>query len=486
MEQRIPGLATYLQAAAQPSGCDPPASLVETASMDVEIPAGPSGSTVASSREEAGRKRLTGENAAIAHTSSVTESPTSRPPPDKRADVPRPKMESVVIARPPYRVGHLGRRTPQMTMEEAIEQYGTPDAGSEVSSVPSGTTPADMSLEVPEAKEEARSPAFLPPSDDVSGSVVTNDSKRICVAAERLYANMYAIKKSAPTTEADQKEVNRITIAAQVTRLLRPCDADMTEQAWEQRAREQLPATPNDYMAPLQHNITEQLPARYVLREDETWEANARYARNIISMKPLLKGALQRARNCVAVDSTCKSDLPIDNLLPDVFVLTMPLSRFAEVAEMIGAMYDPSLRGSLKEPPPQRVIFASLLDHMACEGLLRELDTIMTDTRRPGIAAALVNVVADAMEHAAGILRGRLGALALFVSPPGFMYWQQSLQQFVYILLEVCKARRIEFAICAPNLRVDREDLRPHAFSYPAFFAVIFIPSWHAHATNGL
>ena len=108
VEQRIPGLATYLQAAAQPSGCDPPAILVETASMDAEIPAGPSGSAMAGPREETGRKRLTGENAAVAHTSSVTESPTSRPPPDKRADVPQPQMKSVVIVRPPYRVGHLG------------------------------------------------------------------------------------------------------------------------------------------------------------------------------------------------------------------------------------------------------------------------------------------------------------------------------------------------------------------------------------------
>ena len=257
VEQRIPGLATYLQAAAQPSGCDPHATLVETASMNAEIPAGPSGSVMTGPREEAGRKQLTGENAAVAHTSSVTESPTSRPPPDKRADVPQPQMKSVVIARPPYRVGHLGRSAPQMTMEEAIEQYGNPDAGPEVSSVPSGTGPDDMSLEAPEAIEEARPPAFLPPSDDVSGSVVTSDSKRIWMAAERLHANMCAIKRRAPPTEADQREVNRTTIAAQVTRLLCPRDADVTEQAWEQRAREQLPTTPNDYMAPLQHNITE-------------------------------------------------------------------------------------------------------------------------------------------------------------------------------------------------------------------------------------
>ena len=142
VEQRIPGLATYLQAAAQPSGCNlSSTSLVETASMDVEVPAGPSGSAIVGSREEAGRKRVTGEDAAIAHTSSVTENPTGRPLPDKRADVPRPQKKSVVIAMPVYRVGHLGRGAPHMTMEEAIERYGTPEAGSEVSSVPSGTTP---------------------------------------------------------------------------------------------------------------------------------------------------------------------------------------------------------------------------------------------------------------------------------------------------------------------------------------------------------
>ena len=102
VEQRIPGLATYLQAAVQPSGCDPPAPLVETASMDVEIAAGPSNSASAATgtREETGRKRLTEETASVTKAGSVTESPTSRPPPDKRADVPRPQLKSVVIPRP--------------------------------------------------------------------------------------------------------------------------------------------------------------------------------------------------------------------------------------------------------------------------------------------------------------------------------------------------------------------------------------------------
>ena len=175
--------------------------------MDVEIAAGPSNraSAATGAREEAGRKRLTKETASVTPAGSV---PTSRPPPDKRADVPRPQLKSVVIPRPLYPVGHLGRGAPQMSLADAIEQYGDPDALSEVSSVPSGTNPVEMSLEVPETVEEARPPAFLPPSDDISGSVVTNDSKRIWMAAEHLYPSQCAIKKRAPPTETEQKEVN--------------------------------------------------------------------------------------------------------------------------------------------------------------------------------------------------------------------------------------------------------------------------------------
>ena len=218
-----------MQAAAQPLGCEAPTILAETASMDTETKAGPSSSTTAAPsgttatgpREETGRKRVTGESAASAPTGSVTESPTSRPPPDKRPDVPQqPQMKSVVIVRPPYRVGHPGRGAPQLTMREAIEKYGDAEAGPEASSVPLGTGSAEMSLDVPEAIEEASPPAFLPPSDDVSGSVASSDSKRIWMAAERLCSNMCAVRGRAPPTEADQKEVNRITIAAQITRVL--------------------------------------------------------------------------------------------------------------------------------------------------------------------------------------------------------------------------------------------------------------------------
>ena len=159
--------------------------------------------------------------------------------------------------------------------------------------------------------------------------------------------------------------------------------------------------------------------------------------------------------------------------MPDVMAITIPLARIHEMAEMVVAIFDPNLTGSLKEPPPQHVIIANVLDHMACEGLVMNLDTVMNDVKHPERAGDLLRVVADAMVTATEILRGQLGASALFVSPPGFLYWERNLQNFVYLLLEVGKARRIDFAICAPNLRIGAGDLRPAALSYLAYITSI-------------
>ena len=110
---------------------------------------------------------------------------------------------------------------------------------------------------------------------------------------------------------------------------------------------------------------------------------------------------------------------------------------------------------------------------MAFEGLLMNLDTIMNDSKNPDRAGSLLRLVADAIETAMGILRGRLGASVLFVSPPGFMYSERNFQTLLYLLMEVCRARRIDFAICAPNLRVGAGDLRPAALSYLAYVTAI-------------
>ena len=107
----------------------------------------------------------------------------------------------------------------------------------------------------------------------------------------------------------------------------------------------------------------------------------------------------------------------------------MPLARIPELADMVVAMFDPDFTGSLKEPPPQRVIIANVLDHMACDGLLRKLDAIMDDTKNLEHAGGLLRLVANATEATSSILRGQLGISTLFVSPPNFMYWERFISQ---------------------------------------------------------
>ena len=175
-------------------------------------------------------------------------------------------------------------------------------------------------------------------------------------------------------------------------------------------------------------------------------------------MKPMSKEAVQRTRYCVMIDSTVPCDLPLDIVISDVLVVTMPLSRLPEMAEVAIALF--SLEGPQSEPPPMRNIFANLIDHMACEGLLENLPHLLremsaNETARNEVIEVL-HRVATAMERTAELLRAHLKVPALFVSPPGMLYWGGMFQQFVYMLTEICSARNIEFNLCAPNLRVGK------------------------------
>ena len=81
--------------------------------------------------------------------------------------------------------------------------------------------------------------------------------------------------------------------------------------------------------------------------------------------------------------------------------------------------------------------------------------------------------VVTAMERTGELLRTDLKVPAMFVSPPGMLYWGGMFQQFVYMLTEICSARNIEFYLCAPNLRVGKDNVRPAAVSVHAYLAVI-------------
>ena len=132
------------------------------------------------------------------------------------------------------------------------------------------------------------------------------------------------------------------------------------------------------------------------------------------------------ARYCVMMDSTVPCDLLFDNLVPDVLVITMPLSRLPEMAEVAIAMFAPELEGSQKEPPPRRIIFSNLMDHMACEGQLQDLPRLLREMTTRDAArneeSRLLRQIATAMERTAEKLRTQLGVPALLVSPPGMLY----------------------------------------------------------------
>ena len=145
------------------------------------------------------------------------------------------------------------------------------------------------------------------------------------------------------------------------------------------------------------------------------------------------------------------------------------------MAEVAIALFAPELEGSQREPPPKRFIFANLANHMACEGLLEDQPRMLREisnskTVRNEVAQVL-HKVATAMERTVELIRTHLYTLVLFVSPPGMLYWV--FQDFVYMLTEVCLARDIEFYICAPNLRVGQDDLRPAVLSAHAYLAAI-------------
>ena len=107
------------------------------------------------------------------------------------------------------------------------------------------------------------------------------------------------------------------------------------------------------YLRLMQNNIHEQFPERYTLRAGETCETHSSvYTRSLESLKPIPKNLVQRTRFCVMMDLAIPCDLPYENVVSDVIVVTMPLSRLPEMAEVA-------------------------VDHLACEDLLQDLPRVL-------------------------------------------------------------------------------------------------------------
>ena len=95
------------------------------------------------------------------------------------------------------------------------------------------------------------------------------------------------------------------------------------------------------------------------------------------------------------------------------------------MAEVAIALFSPE--GPQSELPPRRIIFANLIDHMSCEGLLENLPHLLREMSSNEMARneviEVLHRVATAMERTAELLRTHLKVPALFVSPLGMLYW---------------------------------------------------------------
>ena len=202
------------------------------------------------SDEELGRKRASPHE--LAQGIGNNDSPTSRPPPDKRNNV----LRSVVIQEPP-KLGYHGISEPQMTMKEVMERYAQGPA-----SMPESTdNSVHSSSSTAKSGKKFTGPPYFPQSDNVSGSVVTRDANRIWQVAPKLNDRQYRDRQKVPPTNTHQAQLRKLSVIVYVTRTLRPFGADTGEAAWKQRVIRRLTTTHDIYLRPMQNNLHEQCNA---------------------------------------------------------------------------------------------------------------------------------------------------------------------------------------------------------------------------------
>ena len=102
-----------------------------------------------------------------------------------------------------------------------------------------------------------------------------------------------------------------------------------SEPAWLSRSMNILPSVENNYLDSLNIDLRSQFEKRHALLTGETFGINSRYARDLEAQLPMPKEWLKRALYALIVDSTFLENVPIDNVLSDVMVMTIGTSLTA-------------------------------------------------------------------------------------------------------------------------------------------------------------
>ena len=396
--------------------------------------------------------------------------PTSRESLAQRA-IPKPSSSKQQQSKPT--IGYQGTPQAQRTVEDVMDDY----PGLKVTnSGPTATPLRKQAIQHPTKRTFTKQPTYLSPMQNSKGSLVTKDARRIWESAVIISPEWLFEKNMCPPSDEQHARLKKDHVLVFMTRPLRMDHTPTNEPQWLGKATNILPNVEDNYLDALNIDLRGQFEERYFLRAEETYEVNPRYSRDLEAQLPMPKERLQRARYALLIDSTFLKNIPIDNVLSDVMVFTLPLSRIPEMAEVLVTMFDPEMTGTYKEPPPRRVIISNVFDHLACEGLMTQIVNVEmlnpTPAQRATVRNALTNL-AGAMEKAQNILKRKLKVPVIFVTPPGFCKWHPALQRFVYLVTEVCQSREVDFAICAPNLRVSSSDLRPSWLSYMGYIASV-------------
>ena len=370
-------------------------------------------------------------------------------------------------------VGYQGTPESQRTVKDIMGDY----PGLKVTnSGPNGTPLRKQAIQHPTKRTFTKQPTYLSPMQNTKGTLITKDSRRIWESAVIVSPEWLFEKNMCPPNDEEHAKLKKANVPVFMNRPIRPDHTPTNEPPWLGKAMNMLPNVEDNYLDALNIDLRGQFADQYFLNAGETFEVNPRYARDLEAQLPMPKERLQRARFALLIDSTFLKNIPIDNVLSDVMVFTLPLSRIPEMAEVLVTMFDPEMTGTFKEPPPRRVIISNVFDHMACEGLMAKIANVEiinpSPAQRTTVRNAALNM-ARAMEKAQKILKDKLNVPALFVTPPGFCQWPPALQRFIYMVTEICKCREIDFAICAPNMRISSNDFRPSWLSYMGYVASV-------------
>ena len=291
---------------------------------------------------------------------------------------------------------------------------------------PTGTPLRKQAIQHPIKRTFTKQPTYLSPMQNTKGTLINKDSRRIWESAVVVSPEWLFEKNMCPPNDEEHAKLKKANVPVFMNRPIRPDHTPTNEPPWLGKAMNILPNVEDNYLDALNIDLRGQFADRYFLNAGETFEINPRYARDLEAQLPMPKERLQRARFALLVDSTFLKNIPIDNVLSDVMVFTLPLSRIPEIAEVLVTMFDPEMTGTFKEPPPRRVIISNVFDHMGCEGLMAQIANVEiinpTPAQRATVRNAALNV-ARAMEKAQNILKNKLNVPVLFVTPPGFCQW---------------------------------------------------------------